>query len=94
MAENGKLIVLEAVDDGVLTQLAERLCRWLCARGLAVEHTHEPTYGPAGTQILLAGQGRLQFDAYEPGTALSGRSAGSRAACGRDSRAGLLPADT
>jgi len=63
MAEHGKLIVLEAVDHGALERLAEELCRWIRGRDLAVEHTHEPTYGPAGTQILLARQGRLQFDA-------------------------------
>lgn len=62
MAEPGKWIVLEAVDDAALLQLSEGLCRWLRGRGLAVEHTHEPTYGPAGTQILLARQGRLQFE--------------------------------
>lgn len=63
MAENGKLIVLEAIDDAVLAQLAQELCLWLRKCGLAVEETREPTYGPAGTQILLARQRRLQLDA-------------------------------
>jgi thymidylate kinase len=59
----GKLIVLEGVDDEALNRLADHLCRWLRARGLAVEHTAEPTYGPAGTHILQARAGRMQFDA-------------------------------
>ena len=29
---------------------------------MAVEQTREPTHGPAGSQVLLARQGRLQFD--------------------------------
>jgi thymidylate kinase len=63
MEENGKLIVLEAVDDRALAQLSEELCRSLRRANVAIEETCEPTYGPAGTQILLAQQGRLQFDA-------------------------------
>jgi thymidylate kinase len=67
MIETGKLIVLEGVDDIALTQLGTELCRWLRGRGLAAEHTAEPTYGPAGSQILLARQGRVQFDAQSLG---------------------------
>jgi thymidylate kinase len=63
MKETGRLIVLESVDDAALLHLAEGLCRWLRQHGLDVEHTREPTYGPAGTQILLAQQGRLRFEA-------------------------------
>jgi dTMP kinase len=59
----GKLIVLEAVDDEVLDELAERLSRWLAACGIDAECTREPTYGPAGTQVLLAEQERLELDA-------------------------------
>jgi hypothetical protein len=62
MAEQGKLIVLEGADDVALGELAESLCRWLREQQGAVEHTREPTYGPAGSQVLLARQGRLQFD--------------------------------
>jgi thymidylate kinase len=62
LAEQGKLIVLEGIDDGALGSLAEPLCRWLREQDVSVEHTREPTYGPAGTQVLLARQGRLQFD--------------------------------
>jgi len=63
MAENGKLIVLEAVDDTALALLSGQLCRWLRECGLPVEETREPTYGPAGAQILLSRQGRVHFDA-------------------------------
>jgi thymidylate kinase len=63
MEEHGKLIVLEGVDDSALAQLSGELCRSLRKANVAVEETCEPTYGPAGTQILLARQGRLQFDA-------------------------------
>jgi thymidylate kinase len=63
MVETGKFIVLEAVDDLGLDGLSEELCRWLRGTGLPVEETAEPTHGPAGTQVRLARQGRLQFDA-------------------------------
>jgi thymidylate kinase len=62
MAEQGKLIVLEGMDDAILGDLAASLCRWLRERQVAVEQTREPTYGPAGSQVLLARQGRLQLD--------------------------------
>lgn len=62
MTEQGKLIVLEGADDVALLRLTETLCRWIRECGVAVECTHEPTYGPAGTQISLARQGRLVFD--------------------------------
>jgi thymidylate kinase len=60
--EQGKLIVLEGIDDATLSELAGSLCRWLREQQVAVEYTREPTYGPAGSQVLLARQGRLQFD--------------------------------
>jgi thymidylate kinase len=63
MADEGRLIVLEGIDDAALSALAERLCHWLRRQGIAAEHTREPTYGPAGTQVRLAQQGRLPFDA-------------------------------
>lgn len=63
MAESGKLIALEAIDDVSVERLAQELCRWIRECGMAVEHTREPTYGPAGIQLLLAQQGRLAFDA-------------------------------
>jgi hypothetical protein len=63
MAKQGKLIVLEGMDDVALGELATSLCRWLREQGVAVEGTREPTYGPAGSQVLLARQGRLQLDA-------------------------------
>lgn len=63
MAEYGKLIALEGIDDVALGSLAESLCRWLREQGVSVECTREPTYGPAGSQVLLARQGRLQLDA-------------------------------
>jgi dTMP kinase len=63
MTGKGKFIILEGVDDSALDRLAEALCRWLRGQHLEVEHTREPTYGPAGAQVLLARQGRLQFDA-------------------------------
>ena len=63
MAESGKLIALEAIDGIAVARLAEELCRWIREHGMAVEHTREPTYGPAGTLLLLAQQGRLTFDA-------------------------------
>jgi thymidylate kinase len=62
MAKQGKLIVLEGLDDATLGDLAASLCRWLRQQSLAVEQTREPTHGPAGSQVLLARQGRLQFD--------------------------------
>jgi hypothetical protein len=62
MAEHGKLIALEGTDDVALGELAGALCRWLRERQIAVEHTREPTYGPAGSQVLLARQGRLALD--------------------------------
>lgn len=62
MSGKGKLIVLEGVDSAELEALAERLCRWLCSLGIAVDQTREPTMGPVGVQIRLAQQGRLQFD--------------------------------
>lgn len=62
MAENGKLIVVEAVDDAALELLSDEMCGWLRESGLRVEETREPTYGPAGAQILLSRQGHLQFD--------------------------------
>ena len=62
MAEQGKLIVLEGIDDAALGELAASLCRWLREGQAAVEQTREPTYGPAGAQVLLARQGRLQLD--------------------------------
>jgi len=63
MAEKGKFIVLEAVDDSALALLSGELCRWLRECDLPVEETREPTYGPAGVQIILSRQGRLHFDA-------------------------------
>jgi len=63
MAESGKLIALEAIDDVAVGRLAQELCRWIRECGMAAEHTREPTYGPAGIQLLLAQQGRLTFDA-------------------------------
>ena len=63
MAEPGKLIALEGIDDAALGDLAASLCCWLREQQVAVEHTREPTYGPAGSQVLLAQQGRLQLDA-------------------------------
>ena len=63
MAEPGKLIVLEGIADATLGDLAASLCRWLREQQVAVEHTREPTYGPAGSQVLLVRQGRLQLDA-------------------------------
>jgi thymidylate kinase len=63
MAEQGRLIVLEGMDDVALGELAASLCHWLREQEVAVEQTREPTYGPAGSQVLLARQGRLQLDA-------------------------------
>jgi thymidylate kinase len=63
MAAHAKLIALEGTDDIALGSLAESLCRWLRERGVSVECTREPTHGPAGSQVLLARQGRLQLDA-------------------------------
>jgi dTMP kinase len=62
MAETGRLIVLEGLNDAMLGSLAEQLCYGLRAQGIAAEHTREPTYGPAGAQVRLARQGRLQLD--------------------------------
>ena len=63
MPGEGRLIVLEGVDDALLEAQAARLCRWLRDRGIAVEGTREPTHGPVGAQIRLAQGGRLQIDA-------------------------------
>jgi thymidylate kinase len=46
----------------VLDALVQRLYRWLSERGIAVEHTAEPTSGPVGAQIVLYRQGRLRID--------------------------------
>jgi dTMP kinase len=62
MVETGRLIVLEGLDDAALGALAERLCDGLRERGIAAEHTRQPTYGPAGAQVRLARQGRLPLD--------------------------------
>jgi len=62
MSGEGKLIVLEGIDDAVLSVQAERLFHWLREQGIAVEQTREPTHGPAGAQIRLVQQGRLQID--------------------------------
>ncbi len=62
MAQAGKLIVLEGMDDISLSALSERLCHWLRDQGVTVEQTREPTYGPAGAQVRLVHQGRLQLD--------------------------------
>jgi thymidylate kinase len=62
MAETGRLIVLEGLDDAALGSLAERLCYGLREQGIAAEYTREPTYGPAGAQVRLAQQGRLPLD--------------------------------
>jgi len=62
MEGQGKLIVLEGINDAALVELVEALCRWLREQGSAAEHTREPTYGPAGTQVRLAQQGRLELD--------------------------------
>jgi dTMP kinase len=62
MAEQGKLIVLEGIDGTMLGELAESLCCWLREQQVAVERTREPTYGPAGSQVLLARAGRLELD--------------------------------
>jgi dTMP kinase len=62
VAETGRLIILEGLNNLVLGALAERLCYGLRAQGIAAEHTREPTYGPAGAQVRLARQGRLQLD--------------------------------
>ncbi len=61
MPDRGRLIALECVDDALLDAVTRRLYRHLRARGVACEHTAEPTYGPVGAQLLLARQGRLQF---------------------------------
>jgi thymidylate kinase len=61
VAEQGKLIVLEGTDDVLLGGLAESLCCWLREQDLSAERTREPTYGPAGSQVLLARKGRLQL---------------------------------
>jgi dTMP kinase len=63
MPESGKLVVLEGVNDALLGGVAEELCRWLRDAGLSAQCTSEPTYGPAGTQLCLVQQGRLQLDA-------------------------------
>lgn len=58
----GKLIALECVNETLLEALVQRLYRWLGERGIAAEHTAEPTNGPVGAQIVLARQGRLHLD--------------------------------
>lgn len=58
----GQLIALECVDEVMLEAQAQQLYRWLHGRGVAIELTGEPTYGPVGAQIRLARQGRLQVD--------------------------------
>jgi dTMP kinase len=58
----GKLIVLEGLDETALQVLQDRLYRWLRGRGVAVEQTREPTYGPVGSQIRLQRRGRLRLD--------------------------------
>ena len=63
MAAHGRLVVLEGIDDAALGELGKSLCRWLRGLGVAAEHTQEPTYGPAGSQVILVQQGRLQLDA-------------------------------
>jgi dTMP kinase len=63
MPGEGRLIVLEGMDDALLEAQAARLCRWLRDGGIAVEGTREPTHGPVGAQIRLAQGGRLQIDA-------------------------------
>jgi thymidylate kinase len=63
LAERGKLIVLEGTDDALLGDLSGSLCRWLREQQASVEGAREPTHGPAGSQVLLAWQGRLQLDA-------------------------------
>lgn len=62
MAQEGKLIALEGVNETLLEVLVQRLYRWLGERGIAAEHTAEPTAGPVGAQIVLARQGRLCLD--------------------------------
>lgn len=62
MAQAGKLIVLEGLDDTLLGALSERIGHWLRDRGIAAQPTREPTNGPAGVQVRLAQQGRLQLD--------------------------------
>jgi thymidylate kinase len=64
LAEQGKLIVLEGIDDVALSELAASLCRRLREGQAAVEQTREPTYGPAGAQVLLARRERLQLDPF------------------------------
>jgi dTMP kinase len=62
MPAEGKLIVLEGVDEALLSAQVERLYRWLRGEGIAVEQTGEPTRGPVGVLIRLHQQGRLQLD--------------------------------
>ena len=62
MPGEGKLIVLECVDEATIEAQVQRLYRWLRGLGVAVEQTGEPTYGPVGAQIRLSQQGRLQID--------------------------------
>lgn len=62
MPVKGKLIALEGTDRAALNAQSERLYRWLCDRGIAVEQTQEPTFGPVGAQIRLYQQERLAFD--------------------------------
>jgi len=62
MSVEGKLIVLEGIDDAVLHAQSERLYHWLRGQGIAAEQTQEPTYGPVGAQIRLYQQGRLELD--------------------------------
>ena len=64
MTAEGKLIVIESIDEAAIEAQAQRLYRWLRGRGAGVELTGEPTYGPVGAQIRLFQQGRLQIDPF------------------------------
>jgi thymidylate kinase len=62
MWQKGKLVALECADETVLERQVQRLYRWLDRRGIAVEHTAEPTGGPVGAQLALVQRGRLSLD--------------------------------
>ena len=62
MSAEGRLVVLEGMDDALLRDLSEGLYHWLQGQGYAVAQTGEPTLGPAGGPIRLAQQGRLHLD--------------------------------
>lgn len=62
MTAEGKLIVLEGVDETTLDTQLERLYRWLCDQGVRAAQTQEPTRGPVGALIRLSRQKRLHFD--------------------------------